>query len=373
MTPSSPDFRRPIDRWLLFFSVLLLTVGMVWVYSSSAFKNPTMQTYFLTRQLVGGALGFAMMLVLSQVDLAMVRDNPRPLQIIYALLVVALALVFFFPAKNHAHRWIQFGGQSFQPSELFKPLSVMICAWWMMRFKDAWTKRQDAIPKLVLLCLVLLLPLSLIVVEPDFGTTFLITLVALLVVFLGGAPRWIFAVGMPILSLVGFAFVRFSAYRWARFTSYLHPEDDPLGKGLQAIQSLIAVGNGGLTGVGLGGSMQKLSYLPEAHNDFIYAVISEEAGFIGSMVVLLLFIGILWRGYRIARHVRDGYPKLCAMGFTLLLVVQAFMNISVVLSLAPNKGIPLPFISYGSSSLIASMASLGLLLAISKEAGEGGR
>ena len=373
MNSASPDFRRPIDRWLLFFAVLLLTVGMVWVYSASAFKNPTMQTYFLTRQLVGGSVGFAIMLVLSQVDLTVLRDNPRPMQIIYGLIVLALVLVFFFPAKNHAHRWIQFGSQSLQPSELFKPLSVMICAWWMLHFKDAWVKRQDAIPKLVLLCLVLLLPLGLMVAEPDFGTTFLITLVALLVVFLGGAPRWIFVGGMPILGALGAAFVWFEPYRRARVLSFLHPEADPLGKGLQAIQSLIAVGNGGVTGVGLGGSMQKLNYLPEAHNDFIYAVISEEAGLVGSLVVLVLFIGILWRGYRIARHVRDGYLKLCAMGFTLLLVVQAFMNISVVLSLAPNKGIPLPFISYGSSSLIASMACLGLLLAISKETGEGAR
>jgi cell division protein FtsW len=373
MTPSSPDIRRPVDRWLLFFAVLLLTVGLVWVYSSSAFKNPKMQTYFLMRQLVGGGLGLAVMLVLSQVDLSMLRENPKPLQFFYGAILVALILVFFFPAKNAAHRWIQFGSQSFQPSEIFKPLSVMLCAWWMVRFKDSWNNRQESLPRLVILCLILAVPLGLIVAEPDFGTTFLITLVALLVVFLGGAPRWIFAVVIPVLGLVGFLFVRFSAYRWARFTSYLRPEDDPLGKGLQAIQSLIAVGNGGFTGVGIGGSMQKLSYLPEAHNDFIFAVICEEAGLIGSTIVVLLFLGVLWRGYHIARRVRDGFLKLCAMGFTLLLVVQAFMNISVVLSLAPNKGIPLPFISYGSSSLIASLASLGLLLAISKEAGESGR
>jgi cell division protein FtsW len=153
----------------------------------------------------------------------------------------------------------------------------------------------------------------------------------------------------------------------------MRPEADPLGSGHQALQSLIAVGNGGITGVGWGASMQKLNYLPEAHTDFIYAVISEEAGFLGSAIVLLLFVGILWRGYHIARRVRDGYLRLCAIGFTLMLVLQAFMNISVVLSLAPNKGIPLPFISYGSSSLMASLASLGLLLAISKEASAGAR
>lgn len=366
----APDVRRPIDLWLLFFTIMLVSVGMVWVYSASAFKNPSTSTAFLVRQLVGGGIGIAIMMALSQTDLAGFRENPRPLMIGYGIIIVLLIAVYFFPARNHAHRWMRIFGQSLQPSELFKPLAVMITAWWMLRYQDAWARRQDSIPKLVTLCLILGLPLALIVMEPDFGTTFLITLVAMLVVFLGGAPRWIFAVAVPILGTVGFFFVRFSPYRWARVTSFMRPEEDPLGKGLQPIQSLIAVGNGGIDGVGIGNSMQKLFYLPEAHSDFIYAVIAEEAGLIGSLVVVLLFAGILWRGYHIASRVRDGYLRLCAIGFTMLLVVQAFMNISVVLSLAPNKGIPLPFISYGSSSLMASFASLGLLLAISKEASE---
>jgi cell division protein FtsW len=366
----SPDVRRPIDLWLLFFTVMLMAVGMVWVYSASAFKNPSTSTAFLVRQLVGGGIGIAIMMALSQTDLSGLRDNPRPLQIGYGLILLLLVAVYFFPAVNHAHRWMRIFGQSLQPSELFKPLSVMIVAWWMMHYQNVWSNRQEAIPRLVVLCLILVLPLGLIVLEPDFGTAFLITLVALLVVFMGGAPRWIFAVVGPVLGVMGFFFVRFSPYRWARVTSFMRPEADPLGSGHQALQSLIAVGNGGLVGVGWGASMQKLNFLPEAHTDFIYAVISEEAGFIGAVVVLLLFVGILWRGYHIARRVRDGYLRLCAIGFTLLLVLQAFMNISVVLSLAPNKGIPLPFISYGSSSLMASLASLGLLLAVSKEASE---
>lgn len=366
----APDVRRPIDLWLLFFTVMLMAVGMVWVYSASAFKNQSTSTAFLVRQLVGGGIGLAIMMALSQTDLSGVRENPRPLQIGYGLILLLLVTVFFFPAVNSAHRWMRIFGQSLQPSELFKPLSVMIVAWWMLRFQDAWARRQDSIPKLVVLCLILALPLGLIVLEPDFGTTFLITLVALLVVFMGGAPKWIFAVVAPILGVIGFFFVRFSPYRWARVTSFMRPEADPLGSGHQALQSLIAVGNGGIFGVGWGASMQKLNYLPEAHTDFIYAVISEETGLLGSVLVLLLFAGILWRGYHIARRVRDGYLRLCAIGFTLMLVLQAFMNISVVLSLAPNKGIPLPFISYGSSSLMASLASLGLLLAISKEASE---
>ena len=366
----SPDVRRPIDRLLLFFALTLMAIGMVWVFSASAFKSHTTATTYLVNQLVGGGIGVAVMLALSQTDLAALRDNPRVLQVAYALALIMLGAVFFFPAINHAHRWIRVSRASLQPSELFKPLSVLITAWWMVRHAQAWTRRQDSIPKLLALFAILILPLGLILREPDFGTTFLILLVALLVTFMGGAPRWIFAVAAPLLGAVGFAFVWFEPYRRARVLSFLNPAADPLGKGHQALQSLIAVGNGGIFGVGLGASMQKLNYLPEAHTDFIYAVIAEEAGLIGSVLVLALFVGVLWRGYRVARRVRDSFLKLCAMGFTLLIVIQALMNLSVVLSLAPNKGIPLPFISYGSSSLIATLASLGLLLAISKEAAE---
>lgn len=363
----APDVRRPIDRWLLLFALLLMAVGLVWVYSASGLKSTT-ATAFLVRQLVAGIIGIALMLALSQVDLGLLRDRPRILQVLYLAFLVLLVAVFFFPARNNAHRWIVMGSWQVQPSEFVKPLLVAITAWWMVRHQDAWTRREEAIPKLVTLFGILLLPLALILKEPDFGTTFLVMFVSVLVIFLGGAPRWIFAVVVPILVAVGTAFVVTSPYRLARVTSFLKPEADPLGKGHQALQSLIAVGNGGLTGVGVGNSMQKLHYLPEAHTDFIYAVIGEEMGLLGTVIVLALFVGILWRGFRIARRVRDAFLRLCAVGFTLLLTVQAMMNMSVVLSLAPNKGIPLPFISYGGTSLMASLAILGLLLAVSKDA-----
>ncbi len=368
----SPDVRRPIDRQLLFYALLLMAVGMVWIYSASALKGDlghSAATAFLVRQLVAGIIGVALMLALTQVELAHLRDNPRILQALYVFTIILLLGVFFFPKVNNAHRWIRMAGQSIQPSEFFKPLSVLIVSWWMVRHAEAWEERQNSIPKLLILFGILLVPLALILKEPDFGTTFLILFVAMLLIFLGGAPRWIFAVVTPALLLVGGAFVWFEPYRRARVLSFLNPEADPLGKGHQALQSLIAVGNGGFTGVGLGASMQKLHYLPEAHTDFIYAVIGEETGLIGTVIVLALFVAILWRGYRVARMVRDSYLKLCAMGLTLLLVVQALMNISVVLSIAPNKGIPLPFISYGGTSLIVSLVCLGLLLSISKEAG----
>jgi cell division protein FtsW len=367
------DVRRPVDRWLVFFALALMAVGMVWIYSASAIKasqNHAAATAFLTRQLLGGGIGIAFMLALSQVDLSILQDHPRPLMVAYFIMVGLLVTVLFFgPRVNGAHRWIRMGPLgSLQPSELFKPLSVMIAASWMIRNREAWTNRRDALPKLLGLAGILVVPLALILREPDFGTTFLIVFVVLMVVFLGGAPKWIFAVAIPVLGALGTAFVVLSPYRLARVTSFLNPAADPLGKGHQALQSLVAVGNGGVFGVGLGGGKQKLFFLPEAHTDFIYAVIAEETGLIGTIAVLALFVGILWRGYHITRRVTDGYLKLCAMGFMLLLFVQALMNISVVLSLAPNKGIPLPFISFGPNSLIASLICLGLLLSISKEA-----
>ncbi|GLH66538.1 putative lipid II flippase FtsW [Geothrix edaphica] len=369
----APDVRRPVDRWLVLFALALVAVGMVWIYSASAIKasqNHAAATAFLTRQLLGGVIGIACMLALSQVDLTPLQDHPRPLQITYGILVLLLAAVLFFgPKINGAHRWIRLGAMSLQPSELFKPLSVLIAAGWMVRHREAWTSHRDALPKLLGLAGIMSVPLALILREPDFGTSFLIVFVTLMVVFLGGAPKWIFAVAIPVLGALGTAFVVLSPYRLARVTSFLNPAADPLGKGHQALQSLVAVGNGGFMGVGLGGGKQKLFFLPEAHTDFIYAVIAEEAGLIGTVAILALFIAILWRGYRIARRVNDTFLKLCAMGFVLLLVVQALMNMSVVLSLAPNKGIPLPFISFGPNSLIASLICLGLLLAISKEAG----
>ncbi len=369
----TPDVRRPVDRLLALFALVLMAIGMVWIYSASAIRaseHHAAATTFLVRQLVAGVIGLGLMLVLSQVELAPLQDHPRPLQVTYLMMLALLAAVLFLgPRINGAHRWLRFGPMSIQPSELFKPLSVLLTAGWMVRHREAWARRQDSLPKLMGLFGILVVPLALILREPDFGTTFLIVFVALMVVFLGGAPKWIFAVALPVLGALGTAFVVLSPYRMARITSFLNPEADPLGKGHQALQSLVAVGNGGLLGVGLGAGKQKLFFLPEAHTDFIYAVIAEEAGLIGTVAVLALFIGILWRGYRIARRVGDPYLKLCAMGFVLLLVVQALMNISVVLSLAPNKGIPLPFISFGPNSLITSLICLGLLLSISKDAG----
>lgn len=364
------NVRRPVDRWLLFFALLLTSLGMVWVYSASGLKNPAAQSIFLMQQLVAGLIGVAFMLALSQVELVVLLEKPKTLQICYVVFVILLAAVFMFPDVKGAHRWIRILGQRFQPSEFFKPLAVLITAWWMVKYQDVWQHWQESLPRLVILLMILALPLGLILIEPDFGTTALICIVTFAMVFLGGLHKTLItALGSSMLIAAILAIVAVP-YRLARVTTFLHPELDPLGKGFQPIQSLIAVGNGGFFGVGVGNSMQKLFYLPEAHNDFIFAVLAEEVGLVGTSIVLLLFLAILYRGFRIANRVRDSFLRLCAVGLTLLMVVQAFMNMSVVLSMAPNKGIPLPFISYGGTSLMASLIILGLLLSVSKDASE---
>jgi len=360
------DLRHPIDRWLLLFALLLAVAGMVWVYSATGTRAGFS---YVTKQGVSGLLGVALMLALSQMDLSDMRESPKTMVAFYVIFIVLLSIVFLFPPRNGAHRWIIYHGYQLQPSEFFKPFAVILTSWWMVRHHDSWTKRQETIPKLIILFVILLVPLMVIFKEPDLGTAFLILFVSILLILLGGAPKWILGVAAPVLLAAGTYLVVSKPYRIQRVQTFLNPTVDAKGFGYQPEQSLIAVGNGGLYGVGLGGGQQKLNFLPEAHTDFIYAIIGEEAGLIGTSVVLAFFVAILWRGYRIARKARDAFLRLCASGFTLLLVAQALMNMSVVLSIVPNKGIPLPFISYGGSSLMASFMCLGLLLGISKETG----
>jgi len=358
--------RHPIDRWLLLFALLLTVIGMVWVYSATGTRY---EFAFVIKQCIAGLIGMALMLALSQFDLTTLQKNTKSVVGLYIAFIVFLSVVFIFPPTNGAYRWMAWHGHKLQPSEFFKPFSVVLTSWWMVRHSGSWTKRGEAFPKLVTLFGILLLPLALIFVEPDMGTTFLIVFVSMLLVFLGGAPKWIFVASVPILLAIGSFFIFSSPNRVQRVATFLNPAIDSKGFGYQPEQSLIAVGNGGLLGVGLGGGQQKLNFLPEAHTDFIYAIIGEEIGLVGTSIVLCLFVAILWRGYRIARKARDSFLRLCASGFALLLVTQALMNISVVLSMVPNKGIPLPFISYGGSSLMATFMCLGLLLGISKETG----
>jgi len=266
---------------------------------------------------------------------------------------------------HHTHRWIHWGLMSFQPSEMAKPALLLFLAFFLenrTRNMNDW--RNTVLPAVV----PTLVFVGLIVLQPDLGTAITCAAITGCVLFVAGIELRYLGYGL-LASLVPLYFLVFHvAYRRARILAFLDPYSDPQGRGFHIIQSLIAVSTGGLTGVGLMEGKQKLFYLPEPHTDFIFAVTAEEFGLIGSLIVVMLFAIFLWRGLDTAMRTQDMFGRLLALGITSMIVVQAFINISVVLGLMPTKGIPLPFVSYGGSSLFFALACVGVLLNISKQA-----
>lgn len=353
------------DKLLFATTLALVLVGVVMVFSASAvlaeekFGSPY---YFLMRQGVWTLLGLIGMWWAMHVDYRAYRD---PLCVYGGLFVCILLLVgvFFLDANHNTHRWIRLGSLSFQPSELAKPALVIFMASLLEKEADRvndW--RYTLLPCLAVMVVVL----GLIVAQPDLGTSIAIAAVAFVLLFCAGLrPTYVLGTGLLAIPPL-FCLVYFFEYRLQRVLAFLDPWGDSLGSGFQIVQSLIAVGSGGLTGLGLMAGKQKLFYVPEPHTDFIYAVIGEEWGLVGSLVVLGLFGVFLWRGVRLSLRARDGFGRFLGIGLTAMVVCQAFVNISVVLSLLPTKGIPLPFVSSGGSSLLVSLVSVGVLLNISQ-------
>ena len=353
------------DKLLFAVTLVLVLVGVVMVFSASAvpaeekFGSPY---YFLIRQGVWALLGLIGMSVVMHIDY---RKYRRPLYVYGGLFVcvLLLAAVFFLEPNHNTHRWVRLGSLSLQPSELCKLSLVIFLASLLEKQADRvndW--RHTLLPCLALLGVFL----GLIVAEPDLGTSVSIGAVAFILLFCAGLRlKYVFGaclVAIPPL----FCLVYFFQYRLERVLVFLDPWSDSLGSGFQIVQSLIAVGSGGLTGLGLMAGKQKLFYVPEPHTDFIYAVIGEEWGLIGTLAVLLLFGVFLWRGVRLSLRAPDCFGRFLGVGLTTMVVCQAFVNMSVVLSLLPTKGIPLPFISSGGSSLLASLLGVGILLNISQ-------
>jgi cell division protein FtsW len=293
-----------------------------------------------------------------------------------ALVLLLLVAVFLVDRAHATHRWIRLGPASIQPSEFAKLVVIFYLAWFLeMRRKAAAGLAQERVsaginnwkhtlapalgPVLFLTVLVLL--------EPDLGTSLEISLVAIAMMFVAGlSGTYVLGAGIAALPALYLLIARVP-YRSMRVMSFLNPDADPQGSGFQLLQSLIAVGSGGLFGVGLMESKQKLFYLPEAHTDFIYAVLCEELGFIGGAIVLALFAVYGWRGIRAALRAPDDFGRLTALGITAMVVSQALINLGVVLGMMPTKGIPLPFISYGGSSLLVMLLATGVLLNISQQ------
>ncbi|MGH9325948.1 MAG: putative lipid II flippase FtsW [Terriglobia bacterium] len=358
------------DRILFGAVVVLVVFGLVMVFSASAVmaaERYGSSYHFLIRQGVWAALGIACMMAMMSFDYHQLR-NPRLIFPALALQLLLLVTVFLMPSRHDTHRWFYSGPLSFQPSELAKILLVIFFAYFLDQRKGAVNDFQHTLLPLALVVGVMVL---LILKEPDLGTSLAIVLIAAAMLFTAGLDLRYFVVSaVAVVPLLYLAVVH-ATYRLNRLIAFLHPGKDPLGKGFQILQSLISVGSGGILGVGLMEGRQKLFFLPEPQTDFIYAVISEELGFIGAVFVVALFAVILWRGIRAAAFCADGFGKLLAIGLTVLLVGQALVNISVVVGLLPTKGIPLPFVSYGGTSLLMNLIAVGILLNISQHASAG--
>jgi cell division protein FtsW len=345
------------------------------IFSASAVtaeKDYGHSYYFLIRQAAWLAIGFLGMFALMRTDYRRLREPA----VVYsaACLIVLLLIGAFFLDKAHAtHRWIRFGPVGIQPSELAKLGVILYLAWFLdQRRRKAGMEfcKEDFLQTVLPAAAPVLICVSLILAQPDLGTSVDIALVATVILFAAGLSwKWIGAGVFASLPVLYFLLFHVS-YRSLRMRAFLDPDSDPQGAGFQLMQSLIAVGSGGFTGVGLMESKQKLFYLPEAHTDFIYAVICEELGYVGAMLVIALFVVYGWRGLRAAFSARDGFGRLLALGITALVLTQALINFTVVLGMVPTKGIPLPFISYGGSSLLVMLLATGVLLNISQQAAE---
>ena len=362
-----PRKLRP-DTWLFGVAVVLLSVGVVMVYSASAivaaerFHDPY---FFLKKQIFWALLGALALWLALRVDYRRLEGLVVPLLLVAGVLLVLVLVPPLGQAINGTRRWIRLGPVSFQPAELAKLALVVYLAAFLARRRDALGDfRRDLLPPLAVAGMLA----ALVLAQPDLGSS--LTLVALtfaLLFLAGGRVRHLALVLAPALPLLAVA-VWAAPYRIRRVTTFLDPWSDPRGSGFQIIQSWLAFGNGGLLGQGIGGSQQKLFYLPEAHTDFIFAIVGEELGLVGALAIVGLFVVLAWRGLRIGLRAPEPFGAYLALGITLLIATQAIVNLGVVTGLLPTKGLPLPFISFGGSALLVTMLATGVLLNISQHA-----
>ena len=353
------------DKWLFLATLALICASVVMVYSASAlvalerFQQPYL---FVTRQLMFAAVGVAVLSIVMRVDYRIYRND----KLIWALLgIVGLMLiaVLFSRPINGTRRWFGVGGFGVQPSELAKLVAILFTALILERRRHRINEVQYSLLPIGVIVGGLV---ALILLEPDFGTAVSLLAVIGVMVFAAGIS-YRYMLGAALLALPALYVILMQAdYRRRRLLTFMDPWADPLGDGFQIIQSLIAVGTGGVAGKGLMSGVQKLFYLPEPFTDFIFAVIAEETGLIGATMVVLCFGVIAWRGMRTSLRAPDSFGAFLALGITMMLVLQALVNISVVIGLMPTKGIPLPLVSNGGSSMLINLLAVGVLLNISQ-------
>jgi len=353
------------DRGLFAVVLMLTGLGLVMVYSASAvLARESGMSYnpLFIKQSIAALIGLVAMMVAMHMDYRLLR---RPM-VIYCVLFAVLALlvaVLFTPyVFNNARRWFIIAGVSIQPSELAKLALIPFIAYQIDRKSDRLNSHAFLVPCGVVTGLMV----ALIFLGRDLGTMILLCVPPLLMIFLAGLrTRYLLAGGLVLLPIVVLAVVT-EPYRFRRWTAFLDPAADPQGSGFQPLQSLIAVGSGGIFGLGPGNSMQKLYFLPSPHADFIFSIVAEELGLVGALFVVALFALFLWRGIRAGLNAPETFGSYLAWGFTALIVVQALIHMSVALSLLPTTGVPLPLISHGGSSLVTTLIGCGLILNVSQ-------
>lgn len=358
--PKSPDF-------IIFFAVMaLLAIGVVMVYSSSAvsaYVNFNDSYYFLKKQLIWVALSFLAMLLTMSIDYHVWRKLAKPIMLGTLILLILVLFPGLGKVVNGARRWLGFGSLYLQPSEIAKLSMVLFYSDSLSRYQD---KIKSFFKGMMPHLLMLIVIFGLILKEPDLGTALVISGTVFILLFSAGAKIF-HLVSLGITGVAGIVVaIIVEPYRLKRLLAFSNPWADPLDTGYHIIQSLYAIGSGGLFGVGLGRSREKFLYLPEPHTDFIFAILAEELGFIGTVTIVVLFFLFAWRGFKVAVSAPDIYGSMLAAGITAMIGLQALMNIAVVTASMPVTGIPLPFISYGGSSLVFTLAGVGILLNISR-------
>ncbi|HEX3985144.1 MAG TPA: putative lipid II flippase FtsW [Acidobacteriaceae bacterium] len=358
--------RVGVDKGLYCATLLLVVIGLAMVFSASAVmaKERYGSPYtFVLRQALFAAFGLAVMTLLMRVDY---RKYNRPSVVFpfVGVTVICLLGAFLMRDSHNTHRWIRLGVLSFQPSEIAKPAMVLFLAWFLQNRMHAMDDVRNTIIPAALPSLIFI---ALILKEPDLGTALVCAGVTALMLWLAGMNfKYLAYAALAATPVLYFMLFRV-AWRRDRLLAFLNPESDPLGKGYHILQSLIAVGSGGFRGVGYMDGAAKLFYLPEPHTDYIFANIAQELGLLGSLTVVGLFVFIGFRGMRAAILSRDPFARFLAFGITATILIQAFFNISVVLALVPTKGITLPFVSYGGTSLFIMLVLVGVLLNITRE------
>lgn len=352
-----------IDEKLLFAYLILVAIGLIMVYSISSIMAESRfgsHLFFFKNQMMWALISIVAMFIICKLDLPKLAVYSAPALL---LIILLLSVVFLMPARNGSHRWLMLGPLTAQPSEMFKFVMIVYLA-----FSLSNQKRNLADLKQLLFPYVPILGLGmlLIVLEPDLGTTIVIFLTALGLFFLAGARmKHLLAGFVPLIGAASFM-VFVLGYKKARIIDYINSVIDPLQGSYQVKQAALTLGSGGLLGTGLGEGRQKLFFLPYPHTDFIFAAIGEEVGMLGLLVVLGLMFFILWRGLKIASAQPDRFGYLLAAGMTLSLFINISINIAVVTALLPVTGLPLPFMSYGGSSLLISSAAIAVLLNLSR-------